>query len=205
MANTTVGMSRYEQYGVIYTPHGLKIRLDPKRVDKVLKPTEGLMDIEDALTDVELWADLPSAISSVATILAAWLTRSWTIALLVFLIAYAAANLFQQFSYSRFLKLVFPQFLGSWPVSLCLSVACAVTLFRSGSAGTAVVQLVIVLGNWLGVTDVILFVLMPLRVGLKNLLGVKIGDVELALTRILESQAKRGGIALDWRLYDELQ
>ena len=53
---------------VIYTPGGLKIRLDADRVDHVLAPVRDQIDLNDAYLDVELWANFPNAFSSICTV-----------------------------------------------------------------------------------------------------------------------------------------
>jgi hypothetical protein len=45
----------------IYTPHGLKIRLDPDAVAEVVKPLASCHDMNAVLLDVELWESLPDA------------------------------------------------------------------------------------------------------------------------------------------------
>ena len=95
---------------VMHTPGGLKIRLDPERVDLVLAPARNYVDLPGAYVDLELWASLPNAFSSVCTVLVAMTTHSlfWTLA--VFLSAFALANAFQQFTYSRILNVLFQHF-----------------------------------------------------------------------------------------------
>jgi hypothetical protein len=63
----------------IYTNNGLKIRLDPDRLEKVLAPANGEIDLVGAYLDIELWANFPSAVSSVAVIATAFFTHSWVI------------------------------------------------------------------------------------------------------------------------------
>jgi len=50
---------------VIYTPGGLKIRLDPERVALVLTPVQDEIDLHDAYLDVELWANFPNSFSTI--------------------------------------------------------------------------------------------------------------------------------------------
>ena len=187
----------------IYTKNGLKIRLDPDRLEKVLAPAKGEIDLQDAYLDIELWAIFPGAVSSVAVIATAFFTHSWVIACLSAILGYFAANLLQQFAYSRLLKVIFPQFFGGWVISLPISIAVAYYLYRQGNIAAGITQLAFVVANWWGMTDFLLFVFMPIRVMAKKLAGIKIGDIELAFIRILNSKARDIGIELNWGLYDE--
>jgi hypothetical protein len=124
----------------IYTRDGLKIRLDPVRIEKVLAPAKGKIALEDAYLDIELWANFPSAVSSIAAIATALFTHSWAIAFLGAIFGYLAANLLQQFTYSRLLKVIFPQFFGGWIISLPISIAVAYYLYRQGNTAAGITQ-----------------------------------------------------------------
>ena len=187
----------------IYTKNGLKIRLDPDRLEKILAPAKGKIDLEDAYLDIELWANFPNAVSSIAAIATAFVTHSWATTLLGAILGYFAANLLQQFIYSRFLKIIFPQFIGSWIISLPISIGVAYYLYRQGSTAAGITQLAFVVANWWNMTDFLLFVFMPIRVMAKKLAGIKIGDIEFAFIRILSSKARDIGVELDWELNDK--
>jgi hypothetical protein len=188
---------------VIYTPGGLKIRLDPDRVALVLAPAQDQIDLHDAYLDVELWANFPNAFSSTCTIITAFATHSFMWTLTAFLITFAAANAFQTLAYSHILNLIFPTFLGSWIISLPFSIATGVYLYINNALFLGIAQLIIVVVNWLGYTDLLLFLLTPIRVAIRIFTGSLVGDVEIALMRILSLQARRAGIELDWNLYNK--
>jgi hypothetical protein len=187
---------------VIYTPGGLKIRLDPDRVERVLGPTKDQIDMPNAYLDLELWAGFPNAFSTICTIIIAAMTHSLIWTFVAFVFSFGAANAFQQFTYSRILNLVFSSFLGGWIIALPVSVATAVYLCFSGSLLVGLAQLAIVVANWMHYTDMILFVFMPIRLTIRAITGVNLGDVEIAFTRILSLQAQRVGIQLDWDIYN---
>jgi len=187
---------------VIYTPGGLKIRLDPERVERVLIPAKDQIDLNNAYLDVELWAGFPNALSTVCTILTASVTHSLTWTLVAFVLSFGAANAFQQVTYSRILNLVFSTFLGSWIIALPASVAAGVYLYFSDALLAGLSQFAIVVANWLHYTDMMLFIFMPLRIIIRKLTGVNLGDVEIAFIRILKLQARRAGIQLDWEIYN---
>lgn len=183
----------------------MKIRLEPDRLERVLAPAKGEIDLEDAYLDIELWANFPGAVSSIAAIATALFMPSWVIAFLGAILGYLAANLLQQFMYSRLLKVIFPQFFGGWIISLPISIAVGYYLYRQGNTAAGITQLAFVVANWWGMTDFLLFVFMPIRVMAKKLAGIMIGDIELAFIRILNSKARDIGIELNWELYDETE
>ncbi len=187
----------------IYTENGLKIRLDPKRIERVLAPAQGEINIEDAYHDIEFWAGFPNAASSVAAISIAFLTQSWPKVLLGTILAYLTANLLQIFYYSRLLKVIFPQLLGRWFISVPISVVITYYLFRKGSISAGIIQLVLVAANLWKITDVLLLIFMPIRVMLKKLIGSRLGDIELAFINILNSKARKIGVELDWKAYKD--
>ena len=189
----------------IFTPSGLKVRLHADRVSRVLAPVREMLDYEDALRDIELWANLPAAVSSVATIAAAAVTRSPILTLSASCIAFLLADLFQQFAYSRALKVLLPQFLGSWLIILPASFLTGYFLYRNGAIPAGIVQLVIVGTNVFRVSDFLLLVFMPVRIFVRKLTGKTVrslGAMELAFVQILNGKARSLGVTLDWTLYD---
>ena len=189
----------------IFTPNGLKVRLHADRVRRVLAPVREMLDYEDALRDIELWAKLPAALSSVAAIVTSAATQSWLLTLIASCFAFLLADLFQQFFYSRILKALLPQFMGSWLISFPASLLIGYFLYRNGAIAAAIVQFVIVATNVFGVSDLFLLVFMPVRVFVRKLTGKTvrhIGAMELAFIKILNGKARSLGVTLDWTLYD---
>lgn len=190
----------------IFTPNGLKICLHPERVERVLAAVAPRVDLAGAYRDVELWSDLPGAALAVTAVATAWITRSWLLSLAISCLAFLLANLFQQFFYSRLLKMALPQFLGSRFVVLPASLASAFMLFRQGATGAALTQLAIVVASILGVADILLLIFMPLRIAVRSLAGRRVrdlGDVEFAFVRALNQRARDVGVTLDWTIYDQ--
>jgi len=187
---------------VISTPGGLKIRLAPDRVERVLGPAKDHIDLAKAYLDIELWAGFPNALSTICTIVTAAVTHSLIWTFVAFVFSFGAANAFQQFTYSRILNLIFPAFLGRWIIALPASVATLVYLCFSDLLLAGLAQLGIVAANWLHYTDVMLYFFMPIRLFIRKLAGVNLGDVEITFIRILSLQAQRAGIQLDWDIYN---
>jgi hypothetical protein len=186
-----------------YTPRGLKIRLDPEAIQSVLDESAISIDLEDAFADVELWSHLPNAICVVAGMTASILTQSILWTLTAGLGGFAMGNIFQQFTYSPMLRILFPQFLGSWLITVPASIIIAVFLAWSGNAGVGIAQLAVVLCNVTGIADALLFFMLPITAGLRLLhLAPPIGDVELAFISVLDHHAQRQGRKLNWAVYE---
>lgn len=187
---------------VIYTPGGLKIRLDPDRVDRVLGPAKDQIDMANAYLDIELWAGFPNRLSTICTIVTAAATQSLLWTFVVFVFSFGVANAFQQFTYSRILNLIFPGLLGGWIIAIPASFVTVVYLYFSGSLLAGLTQLGIVIANWLHYTDMLLFIFMPIRLAIRVLTDVNLSDIEIAFIRILSLQAQRVGIELNWDIYN---
>ena len=187
----------------IYTPGGLKIKLQTDRVERVLKPVRYLINIEDAFHDIQLWANFSGAMLSISAIITALITQSWLSTLIVAVLSFVLVDLYQQFFYSRFLKGLFPQFLGAWFLTLPASLVVAYLLYQQGAVTTGITQLVIVLLDIIGIADFILVLSTPIRFTVRSLFGqTKEGAVESAFIKILNHKARKVGVILDWTSYN---
>ena len=148
----------------IYTKGGLKIRFDENAIKPVILPLIESGQFENILLDIELWVDLPNAVSSVSAILTALLTKHWFITLLVGIISYILGAIFQELFYSDVIKRIFPLILGSWMVTIPLTALCGIYLSINGNFITLIVLVLIVLGNLSHLSDYLLFILTPLRI-----------------------------------------
>lgn len=186
-----------------YTPRGLKIRLDPDAVQSVLDDSGLPIDLDDAYMDLELWARFPNALCAIAAILTALISRSVLLTLVAAGAGFVIANMIQQFTYSPALRIIFPQFLGAWPITVPLSIACASYLYFAGSGAVSLAVLGVVVCTVSGMADLLLLPLMPLRILLHRTgLAPPLGDVELAFMIILDQHAARHHGRLDWEIYD---
>jgi hypothetical protein len=186
-----------------YTPRGLKIRLDQQALETMLDESGVLIDLDDAFADIELWARLPGAMGAVNAIVAAASTHSaaWTLA--ASFAAFTLGYILQQCYYSPFLRIIFPQFLGSWLIAIPTSIICSAYLYWSGNAAVAIVVLAIVLCTSTGIADFLLFLLLPVRVLLIQMRVVlPMGDMEQAFISILDLHASKQNAQLDWSIYD---
>jgi len=193
----------------IYTKGGLKIRFDENAIKPVIMPLIESDQFEDILLDMELWINLPNAVSSVSAILAAYLTKHWFTTLLVGVISYIVSAIFQELYYSDFLKRIFPLFLGSWMIAIPLTIFCGIYLGIHGNYLTIVVLTLIVLGNWSNHSDFLLIILSPFRIWLMKSLKKRFGIryaftiTERLFILLCNKRAKKIGVELNWNAYDE--
>lgn len=185
----------------IHTPGGLKVRLHEDGLARVLAGIGGELDVPDALVDTELWTNLPGAVSNVAAVALAVATRSWTWTVAVALASFSIAHLAQQMFYSHWMKVLFLQLLGGWLIAVPASVGAATYLWWTGAPVPGVIAVGVVLLNWISVTDMLLLMLMPVAVAIRRLTGRGLGGTELAFISILNRQARRRGLELDWNRY----
>lgn len=193
----------------IYTKGGLKIRFDEKAIRPVIMPLIESGQFEGILLDMELWINLPNAVSSVSAIITAYLTRHWLTTLLVGVISYIVGAIFQELYYSDFLKRIFPLFLGSWMIAIPLTIFCGIYLGIHGNYLTIVVLTLIVLGNWSNRSDFLLIILSPLRIWLMKSLKKRFGMryaftiTERLFILLCNKRAKKIGVELNWNAYDK--
>jgi len=195
---------------MIYTRNGLKVRFNEEAMKPVIWPLVEAGQYDDILMDIELWVNLPNAVSSVAAIAAAFVTGSWAHILVFWLLGMLVGGVVQEAIYSEALKVIFPMFLGGWLIALPGTIACDIYLVLQGGYVTAVVLTLLVVGNWLHMTDcVFLLPLMPFQLWLMALVerrtGVPVGFTltERVFVTLCERRAKKLGIELQWELYDQ--
>jgi hypothetical protein len=184
------------------TPRGLKIRLDPNALELMLVESRGEFDLNSAFDDLHIWIRVPSSMCAVVSLIVAFSTRSvpWTLS--AGAAAFALGNIIQQFTYSDILWVVFPMILDHPLIIVPASIACAFYLHSSGESEVAFTQLGIVVGRMIGITEFLLFPLTPVRFLLRRIgLAPPIGDVEFAFLWILNKQATKQGLTLDWEVY----
>ena len=193
----------------IYTKRGLKIRLDQRALEPVIAPLRESGQLEDILTDMELWMDLPNSISSVAAIITAILTTSWVNTLLVGVISYFVGAIIQELIYSELLKRIFPQFFGGWIISVLATIICIIYLSSHGYYVTILILVSLVLGNLLHYTDFLLWFVTPFSIliskSFQKRLGVRrsLTVTERLFVFLCNRRAEKIGVRLDWELYDK--
>ena len=188
----------------LYTPHGLKIRLDPDAVAEIVQPLASCHDINDILLDVELWEGLPEGLTTLSASAIALLTGSVGFTLAAGFASYVVGSFIRGFTYSDFLRRIIPLFLGAWPITLLQTVGVAVYLIVQGSYATAVVLCILNAVTYFGAMDIIDLLLIPIRVPLRRILQLAPTHQEGVFIAICNRRAASHSLTLDWEKYSHL-
>jgi hypothetical protein len=185
----------------LYTPHGLKIRLDPDAVNEVIEPLSLRHDMNDILLDVELWENLPEGVAALAASATAFFTQSAGLTIAAALGAYIVGSFIRGFTYSDLLRRLFPSFLGAPVLTAIHTIAIAVFLgvrHQYLAAGVLSVVNIAAHGGLLGLIEL---PLMSIRVPLRKALGLEPTHQEGVFIAICNRRARKYGIDLDWDKY----
>ena len=188
----------------LYTPHGLKIRLDPDAVNEVVEPLSHRHDMNDILIDVELWENLPEGVAALAASGTAFFTQSAGLTVAAALGAYIVGSFIRGFTYSDLLRRVFPLLLGAPVLTALHTIAIAVFLVVQHQYLAAGVLCVVNIVAHTGLLGLIEFLLMPIRVPLRKALGLQPTHQEGVFVAICNRRASKYGIDLDWDKYTTL-
>ena len=183
-----------------YTPNGLKVRLNEDSLFPVILPLKITGQYENILMDLELWMKLPNALSIVLSIAAAFITKSWSNIIFFAFLGFFIGLFIQELLYSSLLNIVFPMFLGSWIISLPLTIITDIVIISHGLWKDAIVLAIIVIINLFHYTDFLLLFWAPISLLFTKMLGV--GSVERAFIKICNNRARKLDLTLDWELYD---
>lgn len=185
----------------LFTPHGLKIRLDPDGVAEVVRPLASVHDMNDVLLDVELWENLPEGLVALSASATAALTRSPLLTIGAGVAAYAIGSFVRSFMYSDVIRRAIPMFIGSWIVTALHTLAVSAYLAIHSQLIAAVVLCVLNIAAHSGVLGVLDFVLAPIRVPLRRMLRLQPTHQEAVFVAICNRRAARYGLTLDWSRY----
>ena len=185
----------------IYTPHGLKIRLDADAVADIVQPLASVHDIEDVLLDVELWENLPEGMAVLGASATAAITQSWTVTVAAAVVTFTIGSLIRSFTYSDVLRRLIPLSLGSWPVTVAHTFAIAGFLIYQSSFAAAIALCVINFAAHAGYFGILDLLVMPLRVPLRRALGLQPTHQESVFVAVCNRRAAQHGIQLNWNSY----
>lgn len=183
----------------IYTKNGLKLRFDERALNSVIGPLKASGVYEDILMDLEIWMNMPNAISNVAAILSIIFIGSWVSMLFMGIIGFFIGAIISYSFYSDSLKKIFPLFLGTWIIVGLFALLLGYGLIIHGRILAAVVLLAIIVGNQAHVFDFLLLFLTPYRIFLLKKYGI--GFTERIFMLMCDRRAKKLNMKLDWNLY----
>lgn len=187
----------------IYTPNGLKIRLNPEEVERILKPLMKHHSIEDMLFDVETWEAMPIAISIVVVSAFAPFVDKWWGVVWIGVASYVVLHVVRGLTYSDAIRRV-TRNCGFKPIQiLCLLGVPGYLAFAAGDYATALTLFAFNLAASFTALELLMLVF---PVGLLRLhFGLAPTSQESAFIAVCNSRAKKLGIALDWDRYGDPQ
>ena len=180
---------------LIKTHAGLNLGVNEKYDDWV-KSLNSTGDLEDILLDVDAWEFLNASMCMVAAIIAAFLTRSWFFTLIAGVLAFNIGSIIQLYTYSDWLRRLFPLFIGSQPAILLGTLSASVFLFIQGQYAPIGILLGFLIALALGLIDILDSWMMPLRIRslTRNSFGASLSHSERVFLELCERKLKQRGI-----------
>jgi hypothetical protein len=174
--------------------NGLRIRLDEHSLAPVLVPLEAAGELKNIMLDVELWSNMPDAVSNVLAVLAALYTRSWPTVVAAGVIGYVVGGAVRVLIYSELLRVLLPMLFGGWIISSVSVVAAAFYLVPRGGTAAAVAAGIWVLVNTSGLTEVLEFLVLPINMLVNRMRKSPHTWVERLFLYLCAKRAQRIGI-----------
>ena len=184
----------------IYTPNGLKIRLNPERVESVLEPLLANHSMEDILLDVETWEFMPKVVSIVvASAIAPFVLKGSDIILIV-AVSHVVLHVVRGFTYLDALRRM-AMVLCSLPILIgCMLGVPAYLAFAHGDYATAITLFVFNLAVSFGALELLMVILFVPLGFFRVRTGLPIRQ-EFAFRAVCDRRAKKSGVRLDWSRY----
>jgi hypothetical protein len=186
----------------LFTPNGLKIRLDPNGVDQVIKELRLHHDLNDILLDVELWEDFPERLAVFAASLAAVITQSFWVIMFSVLSVYVLGTIIRDIAYSDCLRRIFPMALGHPVISFAYTVGTCIYLGFQGAYIPAVgLMIIYFVAHW-GFLGLVYMGFTKIRVPFRKLFNLPPTHQEFVFITICNKRAAKYGLSLNWDDYD---
>jgi len=183
----------------MYTPNGLKIRIDENVIKNVLGNSYDEFDFDSIGKDVELWERFSNDFTLVTTLVAAFISQNILITIISFLLGYALGTIIENFIYSKVLSVFFSLFLGNTFIRILLIIANGIYLYYViGNIGVTIIQAVLAL---LCVFHITMVILAPIALTIRLLarkVHRNVGGLEMTYLIIINKQARKLGYTLDW-------
>lgn len=184
------------------TPNGIQVRFDHDLIDPCIRPLKDGGHIGKILADVDLWESMPNAVANVLAIAAAVVTRSALPIIVCGFSGYVLGTLIKAGRYSRALKRLLPQTLGSPIISIILSVGAGLYLLQFQAIAPIIVLFLVVTNNGLGTANIFEVLAAPLRRAVRDLHAIRPGfphtHIERVFMAICDRQASDLGITVGW-------
>lgn len=184
----------------IYTPNGLKIRLQPEAVGNVVKPLMGHHAMEDILLDVEAWEMMPTAISIVLVSVFVPFVAQWWEVVWIGLASYGLLHIVRDLTYIDVVRRL-TMVLGTLPFFILVGVGVPAYLaFWQGEYAIAMALFAFnLVATFSQVLDV-LTRLLPTGL-LRARFGLAPTSQEAVFIAVCNRRARKSGVLLDWDQY----
>lgn len=186
----------------LMTPNGIQVRIDHDLIDHCILPLKDGGHIGKVLADLDLWESMPNAMANVLAIGAAVITKTALSIIGFGFFGYVLGTLIKADRYSRTVKRLLPQMLGSPIISIILSVCVGLYLLQYREIASIIALFLVVTNNGLGTTNIFEVLTAPIRRVVRDLhvkrLDFPYSHNERVFMAICERKAADLGIKLHW-------
>jgi hypothetical protein len=186
----------------LMTPNGIQVRFDHDRIDPCVQPLKDGGHIGKILADLDLWESMPNALGNVMAIGAAVITKSALLIVFYGFVGYILGTLIKAGRYSRTLKRLLPQILGSPIISIIFAVCVGLFLLQYQAIVSIIVLFLVVTNNGLGTMNIFEVLTAPVRRVIHDLHAKRpdfpYTHTERVFMAICERKTKDLGIVLRW-------
>jgi hypothetical protein len=187
----------------LQTPNGIQVRFDQDRVGPCLKMLKDGGHLDKILMDLELWENMPNAFSNVLAISAALISKAAVPIVIFSLAGYALGTLVKVSTYSRFLKRLMPQILGSPIISILAAVCAGLYLSHDKAIVPIIVMMLVVTNNGLGPFNLFEVLTAPVRLLFYKHYARRTTfpytHVERTFVAVCDHKAKELGVTIPWQ------
>jgi hypothetical protein len=187
----------------LMTPNGIKVHFDQERANPGIQALRDGGHLNQILVDLELWENMPNAISNLLALGAAVTTKSAWYILVFGLAGYVLGTFIKLGRYSNLLKTLFPQTLVSSIVSLILALCTGLILLQDHAIVPVVALFCVVTNNGFGHRNLFEYLTAPIR-SLADKRYAKSKTIhstqrERIFMALCDRKAKDLGVALSWQ------
>lgn len=187
----------------IYTPNGLKIRLDPDKVHHVIKDLIKHHNYNDMLLDVELWENFPRGLGLLSALsTSVFISTSPVLIALFGLAGFLVGSFCRGFIYSDIIRICMAPF-QSWIIGLVLTLSGAVYMVYLESPLSALALVLFFLVSHHNFLECIRFPFTRIRVSVRSKFGLLPSHQEEVFIKVCNARAAKYGLNLNWERYHE--
>jgi len=147
----------------LITPNGIKVRFDQERTNPCIQALKDGGHLNKILIDLELWENMPNAISNLLALGAAVVTKSALYILAFGLAGYVLGTFIKLGRYSNVLKILFPQTLVSPIVSVIFALCAGLILLQDHAIVPVIALFCVVTNNGFGHLNLLEYLTAPIR------------------------------------------